>query len=202
MAGLFCLGAFSTAVLLQAGPALSDDKSRQASSSESIAVLEDFFEDLVVEKSDPTSKTNRNKFSVTQLAGGNSLVRFSIRNKTYEEFRNRAGVTMHTRIVDRTTRKLLQIRISDRFHPNGETARMIVHDFATSGAVSSEVTTFTAEGDALERALIHSATGKWSTFKWNPEVREFAPVRRENVNPQDIPKFVWDPDRLKWKRGD
>ena len=79
---------------------------------------------------------------------------------------------------------------------------MIVHDFAKSGSISSEVTTFTAEGDAVHRASIHSATGRWSKFKWDPEATEFKPVSGTGVDPKNTPKFVWDHDRLKWKRVD
>ncbi len=202
MSGLFCLGAFATTLLLQSGPAFCDESSQSAPRAESETAPEDYFTDLIVEDADRNSRTDRNKFSVIRLAGGNSLVRFTIRDKVYEELRNEAGMTMHTRIVDRASRELLQIRISDRFHDNGETARMIVHDFAKSGAVSSEVTTFTAEGDAVHRASIHSATGRWSKFKWDPEAIEFKPVSGTGVDPKDPPKFVWDHDRLKWKRVD
>ncbi len=189
----------SAASLLSAGPAVAEEKSRPASSAEPKPTAQDYFADLIVADPDRTQASGKSNFSVMRLAGGNSLIRFTIRDKLYEEFRNKAGVTIHTRVSDRATQRLLQLRISDRFHANGETGRLIVHEFAASGAVSSEVTTFTADGDAVHRASIQSATGRWSTFRWNPETLEFAPVRRDGVDPQDIARFVWDQDRLKWR---
>ena len=106
---LFCLCAFATALLLQSGPAFSEEKSQPVPLAESAAAPEDYFADLIVEDTDRNSRTDRNKFSVIRLAGGNSLVRFTIRDKVYEELRNEAGMTMHTRIVDRASRELLQI---------------------------------------------------------------------------------------------
>ncbi len=162
------------------------------------APLDKVLEGVTHEETANSTDKNPSSAGSNKPTGGFRVSHSVIGSVGYEEMTNAAGVVVQRKTIDRSTQKLTTLDLSDRFHPDGQVARVVQHTFSPSGSVSSEVTTFAPNGDYLHRATIHSATGEWSLNKWNPKTRKFEPRDSKRVKPQDIPRFTWDPALMKW----
>lgn len=160
------------------------------------------WDELLAEPEFPDTEPDWEEYISSKIAlpGGYEIVRYTTGNTSTEEIRNQNGETVLRKDFDTTTQRLKGISFNSSYHPSGKVARLTNHDFSESGSVSSEVITYTEEGEYKYKGLIHSALGEWVVFRWNSDTRKFEP-KKGRVNPGDIRRFTWDRNNMKWRES-